>query len=93
MNYTASASLKQMFCHEFIQLFEAQNPGFSWPAVQADIFRMVKGVFEGATALPPPCGIGHSPQSGRLSPPPPPSFSTIWRRKPDKNAMFSILRI
>jgi hypothetical protein len=66
MNYTASASLKQMFCHEFIQLFEAQNPGFSWPAVQADISGMIKGVFEGATALPPPCGIGHSPQSGRL---------------------------
>ncbi len=80
MNYTASASLKQMFCHEFIQLFEAQNPGFSWPAVQADIFSMIKGVFEGATALPPPCGIGHSPQSGGLPypPTPPPLVSSIW---------------
>ena len=43
MNYTASASLKQMFCHEFVQLFEAQYPAFRWTEVQADIFRMIKG--------------------------------------------------
>jgi len=62
MNY-ADTDLKQMFCHDFIKLFEEQNPSQSWTSVQADIFRMIKSVFTSAIALPPPCGIADSPQS------------------------------
>ena len=75
MNYDDDAELQQMFCHDFVkvcrtffllllppQLFEEQNPSQSWAKVQADIFSMLKAVFEGATALPPPCGIGACPQ-------------------------------
>ena len=42
MNYTPT-TLKQMYCHEFVQKFEEQNPGTSWDTVQGDIFRMIKG--------------------------------------------------
>ena len=51
-----------MFCHDFIKLFESQYPDFSWKEVEADIFKMLKKVFEGATSRPPPAGIGHCPQ-------------------------------
>merc|ERR1711974_441648 len=57
MNYN-DADLQQMFCHDFIKLFEEQNPGHLWKDVESSIFSMFRGVFEGATALPPPCGIG-----------------------------------
>jgi len=65
MNYK-DTNLKQMFCPEFIRLFEEQNPGFTWEDTQKQIFNMIKGVFVGATSVPPPCGIGASPQSGAM---------------------------
>ena len=61
MNYIPT-NLKQMYCNEFIEHFEQQNPGFHWKEVESSIFEMIKGVFEGATSLPPPAGIGHCPQ-------------------------------
>ena len=61
MNYK-DTNLKQMFCHDFIKLFESQYPDFSWKDVEADIFKMLKKVFEGATSHAPPAGIGHCPQ-------------------------------
>ena len=65
MNYT-DTNLKQMFCHDFIKLFECQNPGFAWEKVEADIFKMIRAVFDGATKNPPPAGMGHSEQSGAM---------------------------
>ena len=65
MNYK-DTNLKQMFCHDFIKLFEAQYPDFSWKDVEAEIFKMLKKVFEGATSHPPPAGIGHCPQGGAM---------------------------
>jgi len=65
MNYN-DADLQQMFCHDFIKLFEEQNPGHLWKDVESSIFSMFRGVFEGATALPPPCGIGACPQAGAM---------------------------
>jgi len=65
MNYIPT-NLKQMYCNEFIQLFEQQNPGFNWKEVESSIFQMIKGVFEGATSLPPPAGIGNCPQAGAM---------------------------
>merc|ERR1711874_134478 len=62
MNYNP-ANLQQMFCHDFVKLFEAQYPSFSWEKVQRDIFSMIKSVFTAAVSLPPPCGIADSPQS------------------------------
>ena len=61
MNYK-DTNLKQMFCHDFIKMFESQYPDFSWKDVEADIFKMLKKVFEGATSHAPPAGIGHCPQ-------------------------------
>ena len=65
MNYT-DTNLKQMFCHDFIKLFESQNPEFAWEKVEADIFKMIRAVFDGATKNPPPAGMGHSNQSGAM---------------------------
>ena len=65
MNYK-DTDLKQMFCHDFIKLFEAQYPSVAWKDVEADIFKMLRAVFEGATSLPPPAGIGHCPQGGAM---------------------------
>ena len=65
MNYIPT-HLKQMYCQDFIKAFEEQYPGFDWPEVEASIFKMIKGVFEGATALPPPAGIGHCAQAGAM---------------------------
>ena len=53
----------QMFCNDFIKKFEDQYPDFKWNDVETSIFKMLKEMFEGATALEPPCGIAHSPQS------------------------------
>ena len=53
----------QLFCHDFIKKLESQYPDIKWADVEYAIFKMFKEVFEGATALDPPCGIGHSPQS------------------------------
>jgi len=65
MNYNA-ADLKQMFCHDFIKLFEDQYPDFKWSEVEKSIFSMLKEVFIGATSLPPPCGISPCPQAGAM---------------------------
>ena len=65
MNYT-DTDLKQMFCQDFIEMFEYQNPGNPWAEVKAVIFKMLHGVFDGATALPTPAGMGHSKLSGAL---------------------------
>ncbi len=63
MNYEANAHLEQMFCHDFVQRFEAQYPNFKWEHVQKRIFDMFKRVFQGAVQLPPPQGISPSDQS------------------------------
>ena len=63
MNYN-QAHLEQMFCHDFIAKFEEQYPNHKWnEQVQPEIFKMLRQVFEGASALDPPQGIAHSPQS------------------------------
>ena len=65
MNYK-DTQLKQMFCHDFIKLFEDQYPEFSWKEVEAEIFKMLRKVFDGAVSQPPPAGIGHCPQGGAM---------------------------
>jgi len=65
MNYT-DTNLKQMFCHDFIKLFESQNPNYPWVNVEKDIFKMIRAVFDGASAFPPPAGIGHCVQSAAM---------------------------
>ena len=66
MNYKEDSELKQMFCHDFITMFESQYPEQSWDSVQAEIFKMLRLVFEGATSVSPPAGIGHCPQAGAM---------------------------
>ncbi len=53
----------QMFCDEYIRLFEQQYPSHPWSEVQASIFSMFRSIFEAAIAKPPPAGIARSPQS------------------------------
>ena len=65
MNYK-DTDLKQMFCHDFIRLFEAQYPEYSWQEVEAEIFKMLRAVFDGAVSSAPPTGLGHSAQSGAM---------------------------
>ena len=52
-----------MFCHDFIKQFETQYSDITWSDIEESIFQMFKAMFEGATALDPPCGIAKSPQS------------------------------
>jgi len=62
MNYN-DAHLEQMFCSDFVKNFEEQYPDYKWKDVEKSIFTMFKELFEAATALDPPRGICHSPQS------------------------------
>ncbi|XP_032804901.2 tubulin--tyrosine ligase-like protein 12 isoform X1 [Petromyzon marinus] len=63
MNYAPGVVLKQVHHHEFIPLFESQNPAFTWTEVQADIFKAFVELFQAAVIKPAPYGIGHYPQS------------------------------
>ncbi|KAI8791781.1 tubulin--tyrosine ligase protein 12 [Biomphalaria glabrata] len=65
MNYVegAETKLKQMHYNDFIPEFEKQNEGFFWKDIEKDIFTMIKELFQAATKLPAPQGIGRSPQS------------------------------
>ena len=47
MNYNDS-DLKQMYCHDYIKIFESQYPQFKWKDVEEKIFKMFKEIFEGA---------------------------------------------
>ena len=53
----------QMFCHDFIRLFEEQYPDQSWGAVEAKIFDMLKQVLVAASSGPAAGRIVHNPQS------------------------------
>lgn len=67
MNYTSSATqLKQMFCSEFIGLFDAQYGKGKWSRLQADTFSAIKAAFECATLKEPPAGIGQCANSRGL---------------------------
>lgn len=66
MNYSEGTELKQMFCNDFIRDFEEQYPDHPWREIEESIFSMLKNVFLGATALPPPSGIGACPQAGAM---------------------------
>ena len=52
-----------MLCEDFAPEFTRLYPDFPWSSVQDKIFAMFKSLFEGATKLAPPAGIGHNPQS------------------------------
>ena len=63
MNYGDVSDFKQMFCHDFVRQFEEQNPQHKWKDVEADIFAMLRSVFEAAESRPPPAGIARDEQS------------------------------
>ena len=52
-----------MLCEDFAPEFNRQYPDFPWSSAQDKIFAMFKSLFEGATKVAPPAGIGHNPQS------------------------------
>lgn len=62
MNYD-NRTLKQIHYDDFIPMFEAQNPDFTWADVENDIFIMFRELFEAAGSQPPPRGICPNPQS------------------------------
>lgn len=62
MNYRP-VNLKQINCEEFIELFEKQNPDFKWSQIEEKIFKMIRQVFEAASAKEPPKGFSNNPQS------------------------------
>jgi tubulin--tyrosine ligase-like protein 12 len=63
MNYRKGAQMKQIRCDQFIPMFDKQYADVTWEKIQGDIHGMIRKVFEAAVSLPPPKGIGHSPQS------------------------------
>ena len=50
----------------FIPAFETQYPDHRWIDVEANIFEMIKEVFQCAVGKSPPEGLAHSPQSRAL---------------------------
>lgn len=66
MNYSNEFELRHLPCAEFHELWSEQYPNFSWDDIEADICKMLKEMFIGATSKKPPCGIAVSPQSRAL---------------------------
>lgn len=62
MNYTP-AGPQQTTCAEFLERFDQHYSHHPWERVQAEVFRVLRRVFELACSRPPPEGLGHSPQS------------------------------
>ena len=63
MNYKEDAELKQIDCEDFKIMFEQQYPQFKWSEVDIRSSKMITEVFKSAVSLPPPRGLGHSPQA------------------------------
>ncbi|OWF47118.1 tubulin--tyrosine ligase-like protein 12 [Mizuhopecten yessoensis] len=83
MNYVEGGiNLKQIHYDDFIPMFEAQYPAFAWDGVEESIFQMLREMFEGATALPAPQGIGHNPQSRAMY-----AVDLLLRWSTDKNGV------
>lgn len=66
MNYSNEFELRHLPCAEFHELWSEQYPNFAWDEIEADICKMLKEMFIGATSKKPPCGIAVSPQSRAL---------------------------
>lgn len=66
MNYEERTPLFKMLCDEFILKFDEQNPSYNWDAIEKDIFKAFKELFEAAVSKPPPLGLGHNFQSRAL---------------------------
>lgn len=70
MNYASSSNnttqLRQMFCSEFIGLFDAQFGKGRWARLQADTYSVIRAAFECATLKEPPAGLGHCVHSRAL---------------------------
>ncbi|XP_055549385.1 tubulin--tyrosine ligase-like protein 12 [Wyeomyia smithii] len=65
MNYS-QYQLRHMKCEEFLEQWKLQYPEHEWSTVEEDICHMLKKMLQGATRLPPPCGISPSVQSRAL---------------------------
>nr|XP_037274014.1 tubulin--tyrosine ligase-like protein 12 isoform X3 [Rhipicephalus microplus] len=62
MNYTASGP-QQTTCAQFLECFDEHYSSQPWHKVEAEVFQVLRQVFELACAEPPPAGVAHSPQS------------------------------
>lgn len=62
MNYTESGP-QQTTCAQFLECFDRYYSSHPWDQVQAEVFRVLRQVFELACTEPPPAGLAHSPQS------------------------------
>lgn len=65
MNYTPSGP-QQTTCAEFLERFNQHYSHQPWEKVQAEVFGVLRRVFELACSRPPPEGLAHSPQSRAL---------------------------
>jgi tubulin--tyrosine ligase-like protein 12 len=55
-----------MFCHDFIRLFEEQNPNQSWNDVEKQIFSMLGELLRAAAKGESPAALMPNPQSRAL---------------------------
>ncbi|GBO01309.1 Tubulin--tyrosine ligase-like protein 12 [Araneus ventricosus] len=62
MNYN-DFPLQQMFCHDFIKLFEKVHSPHKWSDVENSIYKMIKDIFIASALREPPAGIGTFPGS------------------------------
>ncbi|XP_060605617.1 tubulin--tyrosine ligase-like protein 12 isoform X1 [Ruditapes philippinarum] len=53
-----------MYTEQFIEPFEAENPGFKWETIEAEIHKMFLEVFQAATSKDPPAGLDIFPSLG-----------------------------
>ncbi|XP_043274192.1 tubulin--tyrosine ligase-like protein 12 [Venturia canescens] len=64
MNYSESAQLSHVKCHDFIVQWNKMYPDFDWSRnVQPKILKVLRQVLEAASQTEPPKGIAHNPQS------------------------------
>lgn len=62
MNYTESGP-QQTTCAQFLECFDQYYSSQPWHKVQAEVFQVLRQLFELACTEPPPAGLAHNPQS------------------------------
>uniref|UniRef100_A0A0N4ZQF4 SET domain-containing protein n=1 Tax=Parastrongyloides trichosuri TaxID=131310 RepID=A0A0N4ZQF4_PARTI len=62
-NYTDKSLILNMFCDDFIKMFEKLYPNQKWKDIERQIYEVIKQVITTSSILPPPKGVSPNVQS------------------------------